>query len=258
MRNVTTERRRWGWVLVGLGVVVASIPLVGASPIPAQAQTPIPPGPQTPFPNPRIADSCGTNVTLVLDASGSIGSNERNVRDAGEAFLDALADTGSTARVLQFASLSEQLAPQTEVTAASLQTGGVFRTALNRYYNPKPPRPSNVTIHTYDGSGNPQSANNWRVDNGSIQYTNWDAGLAQAGQPQTLPTELVLYITDGDPTAYDFDQAGDPFDPGPPPDVGMNTDRDDARATTLDRAVEEANQLKSVVLACSPSESVRP
>ena len=121
----------------------------------------------------------------------------------------------------------------------------MFRTTFNRYYNPKPPRPSNVTIHKYDGSGNPQSSNNWRVDNGSNQYTNWDASLGQAGEPQTLPVELVLYITDGDPTAYDFNQVGDPFDPGPPSDVGMNTDRGDAKATTLDRAVEEANRLKS-------------
>ncbi len=244
MRSTAGRQRTWRGVALAAGIVAASIPFGGPTTSPAQAQTSIPPGTQSSAPNPEIADSCGTNVALVLDASGSIGSNERNVRTAGEAFLDALADTGSTARVLQFASLSEQLAPQTEVTAASLQAGGVFRTALNRYYNPKPPRPSNVTIHRYDGNGNPQSPTNWRVENGSNQYTNWDASLAQAGQPQVLPIELVLYITDGDPTAFDFDQAGDPFDPGPPPDVGMNTDRGDAAATTLDRAVQEANRLK--------------
>ena len=222
-----------------------SIPIVGASSSPVRAQTTVPPGAQPNVANPEISESCGLNVALVLDASGSIGNNERNVRKAGEAFLDALADTGSTARVLQFASLSEQLAPQTEVTAASLQNGGVFRNALNDYYNPKPPRPSNVNIYQYDGSGDPQSSSNWRLSNGSNQYTNWDASLGQAGETQPLPTDLVLYVTDGDPTAYDFDQSGDPFDAGPPPDVGMNTNRGSAATTTLDRAVEEANQLKS-------------
>ena len=54
-----------------------------------------------------------------------------------------------------------------------------------------------------------------------------------------------MYITDGDPTAYDFNQPGDPFDAGPPPDVAMNTDRGDAKQVTIDRAVEEANQIKA-------------
>ena len=59
------------------------------------------------------------------------------------------------------------------------------------------------------------------------------------------PIELVVYVTDGDPTAYDFNQPGDPFDPGPPPDVAISTDRDLAAQTTLDRAVQEANRIKS-------------
>ena len=92
----------------------------------------VPPGTQTPLLNPPISDSCGTNVTLVLDASGSIRSSNAvgDVRDAGEAFLDALADTGSTARVLQFASISEELAPQVEVTQQSLAPGGTLRRAV--------------------------------------------------------------------------------------------------------------------------------
>ncbi len=204
------------------------------------------PGPQTPAANPPMVESCGADVVLVLDASGSIQSSGAvdNVRDAADSFLDALADTGSTARVLQFASISEQLAAQNEVTAASMQTGGLFRNAINNYYDPIPPRPNNVNIYQYDGSGDPQSANNFRLSNSSNQYTNWDQSLAQAGQAQPKPIELVVYVTDGDPTAYDFNQPGDPFDPGPPPDVAISTDRDQAAQTTLDRAVQEANRIK--------------
>ncbi len=173
-----------------------------------------------------MVESCGADVVLVLDASGSISSSHAvdDVRDAADAFLDALADTGSTARVTQFASISEELAPQAEVTEASMQSGGAFRNAINDYYDPIPPRPSGVDIWSYDGRGDPQSSGNYRQSNGSNQYTNWDQSLDQAGQAQPKPIELVVYVTDGDPTAFDFNQPGDPFSAGPPPDVAMNTD----------------------------------
>jgi uncharacterized repeat protein (TIGR01451 family) len=228
-------------VLVLAGITVA-VPFAGPIPGSAQAQTPVPPGPQPLESNPEIADSCGIDVTLVLDASGSIQSSNAvdDVRDAAEAFLDALADTGSYARVTQFATFSAELAAREEVTAAAVQNGN-FRTAINKYYNPKPPRPLGVNIYNYRGSGSPLSISSWSSANSSNQYTNWDQSLRQAGEG--TPTELVLYITDGDPTSYDFDQPGDPFRAGPP-DVGVNTYRGDARATTLDRAVQEANEIK--------------
>jgi hypothetical protein len=232
--------RRWS---LAVATVVVGASLIHAAP--AYAATP--PGPQTPAANPLVPNSCGTNVVLQLDASGSINSSGAvaDVRNAAEAFLDALADTGSTARVLQFASYSEQLAGQAEVTTTSLLAGGAFRTALNRYYNPIPPRPSGTNIYRYRGSGDPQLASRWELRNSDNQYTNWDQSLDQAGQPQAEPIELIVYVTDGDPTAYDFNQSGDPFDAGPPPDVGTNTNRGDANATTLDRAVQEANQAKA-------------
>jgi uncharacterized repeat protein (TIGR01451 family) len=205
------------------------------------------PGPQTPAPNPAMTESCGADVVLVLDASGSISSAHAvdDVRDAADAFLDALADTGSTARVTQFGSVSEQLAPQAEVTSTSLGAGGAFRDAINGYYDPIPPRPSGVTIRQYDGGGDPQSSGNWRESNGSNQFTNWDQSLDQAGEPQSRPIELVVYVTDGDPTAFDFNQPGDPFDAGPPPDVGVQTNSGSAAQTTMDRAIQEANQIKA-------------
>ena len=56
---------------------------------------------------------------------------------------------------------------------------------------------------------------------------------------------MVVFITDGDPTAFDFSEPGDPKDQGPPPDVAFRTDRSAAaREVTLDRAVLEANDLK--------------
>ena len=69
----------------------------------------------TPLANPPIAEGCGINTTLVLDASGSVSSSGavEDVRDAADAFLTALTNTNSSARVTQFASFSQQLAPRT-------------------------------------------------------------------------------------------------------------------------------------------------
>lgn len=120
--------------------------------------------------------------------------------------------------------------------------GGAFRAAVDGYYNPIPPRPGGVEIKRYT-SGSPSSTSSWQSANSNNQYTNWDQSLNQAS---TDPGDLVVYITDGDPTAYDFDRPGDPFSPGPPPDVGVGTDRNATVAgITLERAVEGANQIKN-------------
>ena len=212
--------------------------MTGARVVPASAAVP-------PVSNPTIADSCGVDLTVVLDASGSVSSSGavEDVRSAGEALLESLSNTNSRARVTQFATIAQQLAPSRLIDSASLAAGGVHRTALNGYYNPIPPRPSGVNIYSYN-SGNPLSSSSYGLSNSSNQYTNWDQSLDQAGDG--APPDLVVYVTDGDPTAFDFNQAGDPFDPGPPPDVAVRTDRSaQAQEVTVDRAIQEANQIKT-------------
>ena len=200
-----------------------------------------------PAANPLIEETCGVDVTLVLDASGSISCSHavENVRNAADAFLDALRNTNSTARVTQFGSVSAQLAPPTAVDDASLGPGGALAAALKGYYNPIPPAVAPQTFRRYDGGGHPLSSGNYGPPNtSSNQYTNWDQALDQAGTG--APPEMVLFVTDGDPTAFDFNQAGDPFSAGPPPDVAYSTDGStESRQLTLDRAVEEANQIKA-------------
>jgi hypothetical protein len=197
-----------------------------------------------PAPNPQIEESCGLDVTLVLDASGSVSSSNAvdDVRNAADAMLTSLSGTNSVARVTQFATVAQQLAPSTLVDDASLAPQGVLRKAVDGYYNPIPPRPSNVAFWQYN-SGSLTSSGSFSQANSLNQYTNWDQSLGQAGQ--TTP-ELVVYITDGDPTAYDLDRASDPFDHGPPPDVAVRTDRNSTvQQETLDRAVQEANVVKN-------------
>ncbi|WCO69099.1 hypothetical protein PO878_10215 [Iamia majanohamensis] len=217
-------------------VVPAPVARVGAAP-----PTPTPRA-VAPLDNPTVDDSCGIDVTLLLDASGSIGSSEDEVRGAGEAFLDALADTSSTARVLDFGTVARETAPATLVTSESVAPGGVHRQALDAYYHPKPPLQPGVTGHRYSG-GDPQSESSYRTGS-DPQYTNWDQALDLAGDE---PDELVVFLTDGEPTALDSDQPGDPFHSAgqDPPDVRYGTDGSSAaRDLTLDRAVEEANAAK--------------
>ena len=110
----------------------------------------------TPAPNPDVAEQCGLPVTLVLDASGSIQSAGavELVRDAAEAFLDAVKDTGSTARVIDFGTFSRQTAGAELVTTDSMAAGGVHAEAIAAYYNPRPPLTAPATAaRQYDGSG---------------------------------------------------------------------------------------------------------
>ncbi len=213
--------------------------------LPVQAAPDTGPAAVTPLANPTISNSCGLDATLVLDASGSIQTSNavEQVRSAGKAFVRALKDTKSTARVTQFATFSEQLAPRTLVDAASTSAAGALTVAMNKYYNPKPPRPADSTIYKYKGNGAWNSPANYTVDNTANQYTNWDAGMTQAGTEATAP-ELVVFVTDGDPTAFNLNRPGDP-NYGNGKNVAMNTDRGDALQQTIDRAVDQANNAKS-------------
>ncbi len=222
-------------MLVAVAVAFASILVASPAPPPQHAAAQVPPNP-----NPEIDESCGVDVTLVLDASGSIKSSGavEQVRGAADAFLDALVNTSSTARVTQFGTVSQQLAPATLVDDTALAPGGALRNALNGYYaNGNSPPRGPWTLHQYRG-GNPQSASSWR-DGTSTQYTNWDQALDQAA---TTPSELMVFVTDGDPTAYDFGEPGDPF---PASNAGYQTDSGLAAQVTIDRAVVESNAIKS-------------
>ena len=197
--------------------------------------------------NPPVQEACGLDITLVLDASGSIQSSNAvdDVRDAADAFLTALKDTNSTARVIDFGTVArETAAAGTLVTSDSLAAGGVHRVAVNKYYNPKPPIQSGVTPYEFR-SGNVNSTSSYRQGStSSTQYTNWDQALHQVKQSTA---DLVVFITDGDPTAVDSDQPGDPFYVAGrnPPNVRYNMSSGAAQTLALNRAVEEADQIKT-------------
>jgi uncharacterized repeat protein (TIGR01451 family) len=199
---------------------------------------------QTPAANPPIAEQCGLPMTLVLDASGSISSAGavETVRDAAEVFLDAVKDTGSTTRVIDFGTFSRVTAGAELVTTDSMAPGGVHANAIAAYYNPRPPvTPPATGARQYDGSGSLSDPGNFGGVTNDNQWTNWDSALDRADDN---PGELVVFVTDGDPTAINLDQPGDAFNP-PGTTVAYNTFRGSGAGPSVDRAVAEANLIKT-------------
>ena len=132
-----------------------------------------------PAANPNLPPRCGINVMLVLDESGSIGSSNQTetVKNATRAFLNALSGTGAKVSIVDFSSSAARPVPYTTVTADSITN--TFEPYLKNGYKP----------------------------NG---FTNWDAAfheVATANKAGTL-ADLVVFITDGDPTAHSNPSGG--------------------------------------------------
>jgi uncharacterized repeat protein (TIGR01451 family) len=126
-----------------------------------------------PAPNPDLAPRCGINVMLVLDESGSIGSSGQTetVKSATRAFLDALSGTGAKVSIVDFSSTASRSVAYTTVTPDTITN--TFNPYLKDGYKPG-------------------------------GYTNWDAAMQKVREANTQGTlaDLVVFITDGDPTAH--------------------------------------------------------
>ena len=203
-----------------VGVAVGSLLVTGlVTAPPGVAQTPqAQAAAVTPAPNPAIDETCGLDATLILDASGSIQSAGavNTVRNAGRDLTAALKDTNSTLRITQFATFSGQLSSRVPVNASTTGSGGALSQALANYYTPPPPRPAGVNI--YNGGS---------IQNSALTWTNWEDGIKGIDTP-----ELALFITDGDPTAYNVNATR----------TNVNTS---STGTALDNAITQANALKA-------------
>ena len=180
--------------------VLATFAFLGAAVAPAQAA----PEPQ---PNPSLADRCGLDIGVVLDLSNSL--SDRDIDDskkAAKAVASGLTGTPSRVSVNSFATFgpdgtNDPIAATSVSTADSVSELNEQIDALRRV---------------------PQ-------DSGG---TNWDRGL---GQLNAAHHDLVLFVTDGKPTAY-----GVPGSERGNTDRGTRTDQID-----IDKAIESANELKS-------------
>ena len=161
--------------LTALGVTASLLTVGTAASATTQDYTPS-------LPNPTLEAQCGLDFGLVLDSSGSIGNaGIADLKDATDAFVDALVDTGSTVAVTSFSTSSPgsggaNLSP-TALTSANLASIKASYSGLNS-----------------DG------------------WTNWEDGLdkmhdyfppAQSWQPK-----LIVLITDGNPNTTNTSSPG--------------------------------------------------
>lgn len=211
-------------------------------------------------PNPPAPRECASDVTLMLDASGSVATAGARpaMRRGALAMLAALDGTAGTARITQFATFSEELAPRTTVDGHALAADGPLGEAVGRYLDPEPLRPAGVHVHRYRG-GSTSDPDSFVPADAATRNTNWDAAFEQAVEPGA---DLVVMVTDGrEPTAYDLDAPGDPFVAGPPPDVAVETQLGAAADVSMDRSVAAADRVKQharvlvVGVGLSPSDS---
>ncbi|MFN0148077.1 MAG: vWA domain-containing protein [Dehalococcoidia bacterium] len=182
-----------GWVSVTLGnndTVVCTFDNVLGTP------------PVQPLPNPFLGQTCGLDMVLVLDSSGSIDAAElAQVKSAGLAFVGGFVPgTPSRIAVVEFDSAATLLQPLTNNTALL-----------------------NAAVNSIASGG----------------FTNWEAALNVArlqltgglDRPDNIHPDLIIIVTDGDPTYRGYPAAVD---------TGGDTDQED-----IDGGVTAANLAKS-------------
>lgn len=152
---------------------------------------------------------CGGPITIVVDDSGSIGSNVSTVEGAVIGFVNALAGTPTQVQIVPFSR-----------TASVIGAGSEW----NKYYD----MTDDSDVATLTGTG----SNSIRANLDSSGGTNWEDGMFRAlyskdgqrldtdGNPATNLPNLVVFFTDGEPTfnrtlgsAYRGDDGVLPADP---------------------------------------------
>ncbi len=153
----------------------------------------------TPVPNPDLALKCPYNIIFVLDESGSIVNSSGNadnisseVRDGARDLINALQGTQTRVAVIEFNSNARR-APVGGAT--NYQTvDAAYATAFNAYIS-------------RDNNQNPSDLNydpeDYSCPNSQC-YTNWEAAFNEILNVIATDgfAELVIFFTDGVPTAY--------------------------------------------------------
>ena len=214
MGKLGNARRKF--VRVGLAAGLLGGVLVGVASSPVEAVR----EPGTGKNNPDLAASCGTDVILVLDESGSIASAGAigQVESAVVAFVDGLNGTGSRMRIVEFATNARDatLEPAPNGNAAFQEVNDAFATKVDTYLAAGGEAGLSYNYNPGVGSGQ--------------QNTNWEAGLFEAANPAAQPpigtgtgAPLVVFITDGNPNTIGTAGTSTPNNGG-----GSNASRDAA------------------------------
>ena len=152
-----------------------------AATVPGSDQADARPSNETRADNPDLEKSCGLDVLMILDSSGSIGSSGAtgNVRDAFKAFTGALKNTSSAMAVVEFSSTARL--PQ-----IGSFTGGEYITITDG---------TKAQLDGWvDNSYRPNGRTNWED---ALRMGGWPAF---ADRPSYDVPHLTVFITDGEPT----------------------------------------------------------
>ena len=204
--SATRRARRARTRRFGLGAAAAVLVIAGLAPL--ASSTPAGDG------NPDLPAVCGLDVTLILDDSGSISSSEADqVRTAASTFASALDGTPSRVKVDVFSS-----------RAQGVSSGGSLTSNLGNVVFRDPSLYTDPTSGAGDGG------------------TNWDDGLEVARRSSGGPGDLVVFITDGDPTYRNEDEPDGHANAG---NHSLDGDGNTVSAANLSAAVYEADAIKA-------------
>lgn len=137
-------------------------------------------------------NSCGQNILMVLDRSGSIEGHESDYRAAARTFISSLDGTPTQIGIISFNDSVNSYSPaQGDATR--------YRAPLDLSVPGNAGLLNQTVDAVYDNVGN---------------GTNWDGALKAAAQAKgfagTSPNpDLVVFITDGNPTLNETDNSGD-------------------------------------------------
>ena len=211
----------WMRRLLGLCVGVCMIATLLVVPQSASALTR---ATQTPAPNPDLDKSCGLNILMVLDESGSIGNSGAtdDVRKAFKAFTDALKNTSSSMAVAEFSTVARlpqigSFVPGEYITITDASKAQ-FDAYIDNGYNP-------------GGS------------------TNWEDALRMgipnhAPRPDPVVPHLTVLITDGEPNRIIKSNVTPNEYANKVPLAGNEVANANSN-TAADRAIANANNIKS-------------
>ena len=146
-----------------------------------------------PAPNPALPQQCGIDVMLVLDESGSIQSSgaTEKVRRATRAFLNSLSGTGCRVSIIDFSTTAAWPVGYHVVTGSVGADGsnpsGTIRTTSSRT--------SRTTTTRAGGPTGRTPSSKWHLQTPTVRPSGPDDPVA----------DLVVFMTDGDPTARNLD-----------------------------------------------------
>jgi uncharacterized repeat protein (TIGR01451 family) len=172
--------------------------------------------------NPPYPNSCGLDVALLLDLSGSVADSraEQNLRDAAKKLTASLMGTPSQVALFSFGSL----APAKNGTANIPNRG--LPDNQNRPLTPVSTEEGVNLVNGWIENMNPPTPH---------EATNWDRGLYQIAQSASK-FDVAIVLTDGNPTRFG------PFASGAAAPLGTGIQ---TRFVEIEHAIFSANALKA-------------